>query len=107
MPRYTSSQTFTEGNTQIVALPEEKSVEEKKSVAPEDEDLEIKLARITEQVPVRIQNTSGSSAGSGSGDFHQVIVLVQGSWSGVLHQRRRAHYFRQYGPQRLSKVIPP
>ncbi|CAK9136471.1 unnamed protein product [Ilex paraguariensis] len=37
----------------------------------EDEDLEIKLRRILECVPVRVSNTSGSSAGSGSGDFHQ------------------------------------
>ncbi|CAI9108270.1 OLC1v1007839C1 [Oldenlandia corymbosa var. corymbosa] len=37
----------------------------------EDEDLEIKLRRILEGVPVRVSNTSGSSAGSGSGDFHQ------------------------------------
>lgn len=38
---------------------------------PEEEDLEIKLRRILECVPVRVSNTSGSSAGSGSGDFHQ------------------------------------
>ncbi|KAL3614248.1 hypothetical protein CASFOL_042322 [Castilleja foliolosa] len=38
---------------------------------PEDEDLEIKLRRIIDCVPVRVNNTSGSSAGSGSGDFHQ------------------------------------
>ncbi|XAR72937.1 hypothetical protein NMG60_11019747 [Bertholletia excelsa] len=38
---------------------------------PEEEDLEIKLRRIIEHVPVRVSNTSGSSAGSGSGDFHQ------------------------------------
>ncbi|KAI3445940.1 hypothetical protein Pfo_002605 [Paulownia fortunei] len=38
---------------------------------PEDEDLEVKLRRIIECVPVRVSNTSGSSAGSGSGDFHQ------------------------------------
>ncbi|KAK3195891.1 hypothetical protein Dsin_027201 [Dipteronia sinensis] len=37
----------------------------------EEEDLEIKLRRIMENVPVRVSNTSGSSAGSGSGDFHQ------------------------------------
>ncbi|EPS72684.1 hypothetical protein M569_02073, partial [Genlisea aurea] len=38
---------------------------------PEDEDLEIKLRRIIDCIPVRVSNTSGSSAGSGSGDFHQ------------------------------------
>ncbi|GKE27082.1 PRKR-interacting protein 1, partial [Tanacetum coccineum] len=37
----------------------------------EDEDLEVKLRRIIDLVPVRVNNTSGSSAGSGSGDFHQ------------------------------------
>jgi len=36
----------------------------------EEEDLEVKLRRILENVPVRVSNTSGSSAGSGSGDFH-------------------------------------
>jgi hypothetical protein len=40
-------------------------------VHPEDEDLENKLRRILDCVPVRVSNTSGSSAGSGSGDFHQ------------------------------------
>lgn len=40
----------------------------------EEEDLEIKLRRIIENVPVRVSNTSGSSAGSGSGDFHQVQI---------------------------------
>ncbi|XP_042493433.1 PRKR-interacting protein 1 homolog [Macadamia integrifolia] len=37
----------------------------------EEEDLEVKLRRIIDHVPVRVSNTSGSSAGSGSGDFHQ------------------------------------
>lgn len=41
----------------------------------EEEDLEIKLRRIIDNVPVRVSNTSGSSAGSGSGDFHQVKLL--------------------------------
>jgi hypothetical protein len=42
----------------------------------EEEDLEIKLRRIIDNVPVRVSNTSGSSAGSGSGDFHQVKLLI-------------------------------
>ncbi|KAL2939286.1 PRKR-interacting protein 1 [Bienertia sinuspersici] len=40
-------------------------------IEEEQEDLEIKLRRIIDNVPVRVSNTSGSSAGSGSGDFHQ------------------------------------
>jgi len=41
-------------------------------VAPEDEEYAAKLARISESVPLRITDASGSTAGSGSGDFHQV-----------------------------------
>lgn len=102
MPRYTTSQTYTDGNTHIVALPEGESaslnngsngsgtlvpaavgatVEYKggeSAIKPlDDKDSEVKLRRISEQVPVRISNTSGSSAGSGSGDFHQVWSFHQ------------------------------
>lgn len=102
MPRYTTSQTYTDGNTQIVALPEGEGASNNGSsgalvpvvgagsgaiveykggegaIKPlDDEDLEVKLRRISEQVPVRISNTSGSSAGSGSGDFHQVCSGVK------------------------------
>ena len=33
-------------------------------------DLEAKLAYITETVPLRAENVSGSTAGAGSGEFH-------------------------------------
>ena len=33
-------------------------------------DLEAKLAYITETVPLRAENTAGSTAGAGSGEFH-------------------------------------
>ncbi|KAI3972161.1 hypothetical protein MKW92_051193 [Papaver armeniacum] len=65
-----------EGNTQIVTVPERpKHSLPALPLAPSNVgnaiDIEIKLRRILEQVPVRVSNTSGSSAGSGSGDFHQ------------------------------------
>lgn len=80
MPRYTTSQTYTDGNTQIVALPETKEIVKfDDGVAPEDEDYAAKLARISESVPLRITDASGSSAGSGSGDFHQVREFISES----------------------------
>ncbi|XP_059652943.1 uncharacterized protein LOC132300033 [Cornus florida] len=61
---------------------------------PEDEDLEVKLRRIIDHVPVRVSNTSGSSAGSGSGDFHQYRQMRRKEQDrlarmDVDHQRRK------------------
>lgn len=52
---------------------------EKPLLQEDEEDLEIKLRRIIDNVPVRVSNTSGSSAGSGSGDFHQVSLYLSGT----------------------------
>eukprot|EP00899_Mesostigma_viride_P000201 jgi/Mesvir1/10181/Mv05156-RA.1 len=71
MPRYTTSQTFTESNTQVVLLPEPGLPDNKPKVDPSKENLEEKLRRIVDTVPGKLSSTSGSSAGSGSGDFHE------------------------------------
>ncbi|KAI3840743.1 hypothetical protein MKW92_019464 [Papaver armeniacum] len=110
-----------EGNTQIVTVPERpkhslrslplapsnvgNAIVRYKKVNPkdEDEDIEIKLRRILEQVPVRLSNTSGSSAGSGSGDFHQVCFLYSNSF--LLFQNPRFCYTLERKEQdRLARM---
>ncbi|KAJ4791817.1 PRKR interacting protein 1 [Rhynchospora pubera] len=67
-----SSSSGGGGTGKELALVDEGAAKARKVLLREDEeDLEVKLRRIMEHVPVRVSNTSGSSAGSGSGDFHQ------------------------------------
>jgi Protein of unknown function (DUF1168) len=70
-----SSSSGGGGTGKELALVEEGKAK-KVVLREEEEDIEIKLRRIMESVPVRVSNTSGSSAGSGSGDFHQVSCLL-------------------------------
>ncbi|KAK9049199.1 hypothetical protein SSX86_031834, partial [Deinandra increscens subsp. villosa] len=87
--RPSAAATFASGDLQIVSISSDKSAIS--AVPPrhpnnsstalveytppvpnqEEEDLEVKLRLIIDLVPVRVNDTSGSSAGSGSGDFHQ------------------------------------
>jgi len=136
MLKNTTSQMHTDGNMQIVALPEGESANHNKNyvsgtlvpavgasgaiveykggesaIKPlDDEDLEVKLRRISEQVPVRISNTSGSSAGSGSGDFHQYRQMRRREQDRVhrmeidYHKRMAEREFHQRREERLREA---
>ncbi|KAK3283235.1 hypothetical protein CYMTET_9056 [Cymbomonas tetramitiformis] len=69
MSKYTTLQSFSEMNSQIVPMPEVPTEEPKSSV--DNATLEEKLNWITDKVPLKEGNIMGSQAGAGSGDFHQ------------------------------------
>ncbi|CAH1444942.1 unnamed protein product [Lactuca virosa] len=74
----------------------------------EEEDLEVKLRRILDHVPVRVNNTSGSSAGSGSGDFHQYRQMRRKEQDRLarmdvdFHKRKQVAEFNKRRDERLK-----
>jgi hypothetical protein len=68
MSKYTSLQSYSEHNAQIVPMPE---VPAEEAITKDDcADLEAKLRWINDKVPLKEGNIMGSQAGAGSGDFH-------------------------------------
>mmetsp|Transcript_523 Transcript_523/g.596 ORF Transcript_523/g.596 Transcript_523/m.596 type:complete len:161 (+) Transcript_523:194-676(+) len=94
MSKYTSLQSFSEHNAQIVALPE--IPDQEPAPDPQTASLEEKLAWITDKVPLKEGNVMGSQAGAGSGDFHQYRMARRREQLRWLHIEEEEH-------QRLEK----